>query len=199
MESFRDFNFDLSLTESDSSDDILTINKNKKTNIIKKPKSCIQFNCKSFNEIKKLREECYNIQNKCYVINYHMNSEVVDLNERLELLTLSKIRIPYSYNNYLGLDIDNLNFKSLIEIEKNLIELYQKSVTRISELQLLEVNSEIKKINYDCIKCLKEKIEIIMRPCQHIILCNKCVETLIKCPKCNKIISNYEKIYMPKG
>lgn len=197
MENFRDFNFDISMTDSESSDDNLEPDKRNK--VIKKPKNCIQMNCTSFNEIKKLREECYNIQNKCYVINYHTNTELLDLKEKLDILNGSKNKAPYTYNNYLGQDLENLSFEKLIDIEHNLVQLLSKAIAKTSSLQSSEINSEYKKINNECTNCKKENIDVIIRPCNHFILCNKCVETLIKCPKCKKIITFCERIFMPSN
>lgn len=47
-----------------------------------------------------------------------------------------------------------------------------------------------------CIVCKERSVCILLRPCNHMCLCNSCVQPIEKCPLCRTFIEHYEKIYI---
>lgn len=62
---------------------------------------------------------------------------------------------------------------------------------------LINKFSSAKQIGLKCQCCFNLIIEsIIIKPCNHINICKKCVNKVKTCPLCRKVITNTEKIYL---
>ena len=46
-----------------------------------------------------------------------------------------------------------------------------------------------------CVVCLDRQREIVLKPCQHLCVCSKCVKELNNCPICRTLVLQHEKIY----
>lgn len=99
----------------------------------------------------------------------------------------------------LKLENDNLNLKAKINsLETNYIE-----DTKDILIENERLNNNIKSIInvnvidelYLCIICMDNIRDIIINPCYHSIVCNKCVSELKCCPICRTDIKNTIKYY----
>ena len=90
-------------------------------------------------------------------------------------------------NMILKQNIDFLN-KHFLKLNEQFIETKNNENTAI---QKLKENNE----TYLCNICYKEKKNIILLPCFHFNLCDKCLRKIDKCTICREPIECYHYVY----
>jgi len=109
--------------------------------------------------------------------------------------------------NLLKLNIDeeikNPNFKNYIiermNREGKLNNLLEEKAT--NDKLIASKTSQIKKDEnnlldkYYCILCHKLPRNILIKSCNHLIMCENCVKTIQICPRCGIDIDDYDKIF----
>ena len=87
--------------------------------------------------------------------------------------------------------------ESQLEEEKERVRKLEEKVRQlISERDGLKVRQAKKDGSGECIVCMKNKRQLLFRPCNHFCVCNDCSDALCgKCPICRKPIQRTERIY----
>lgn len=130
---------------------------------------------------------CLIIDKNKYYVEYNHNIETIKLNyEQKKILDLTKINQK--------LNDENLNQKSLIKTQ---------------ELDILEYNNTIKSLSIEnkkmeemflCKVCFRNIPNILLKPCNHLSICNVCEKTIRttsnRCPICRKIYKDTLHIYL---
>lgn len=121
-------------------------------------------------------------------------------------------------NKYQLLETEISNYKSqMISLSQNIQELrnyiikqdeiYQNTMIT-KELEIQDLKKNIKYLQtqhidsipeeYICKICMENKIDCILEPCMHFIMCQKCIEELTdrKCPICRQDCTFYNKIFI---
>jgi hypothetical protein len=105
-------------------------------------------------------------------------------------------------NNYISLEINKkyhttlifkLNIISVIDTVYNILD----NVLEGLYIENENINKKLEDQNMLCCICVTEKKVIKISPCNHLCVCDKCINTLnSKCPMCRGKINSYEKIYL---
>lgn len=93
--------------------------------------------------------------------------------------------------------LSSLSLSELLKCEQNLFHSLQELQKYKSEgyEQLLE--KEVAD-SYLCIICREGAKTMLTRPCNHISVCDKCIQKISTCPMCRVSIGGYEKIFLTK-
>ena len=101
-----------------------------------------------------------------------------------------------SYQKNFNLQRENIILKQNIEVlNKHFFKLKEQFIESKNNektlVQKLEENNE----TYLCNVCYKNNKNIILLPCFHFNLCDKCLSKLDKCAICRKPIECYHYVY----
>ena len=125
-------------------------------------------------ELKRIRSSNINLKNELILV----KGELKELNG--------------SYNHLNSVFISNIGKKDT----RNLI-----SPTKFNKIKQDYDNLKEK---LTCRICFDNKINTIIEPCNHTVMCIDCInsmrahtENIIKCPMCNRNISGFRRIYLP--
>mgnify|MGYP006143882645 CR=1 FL=1 len=125
-------------------------------------------------ELKRLKSTNINLKNELMMV----KGELKELNG--------------SYNHLNSIFVHNIPTKDT----RNLI-----SPTKFDKIK---EDYEALKEKLNCRICFDNKINTIIKPCNHTVLCIDCINNMrahtnniIKCPICNQIISGFTRIYLP--
>ena len=64
--------------------------------------------------------------------------------------------------------------------------------TKLEELEKKLLKEEESK---QCVVCMDQPRELMIRPCNHYCVCQSCARRLQKCPMCNRLINRAERVY----
>ena len=91
----------------------------------------------------------------------------------------------------------SLSFSELLECEQNLFhslqELQKYKSKSIAQLLEKEVSD-----SYLCIICRENSKSMMTRPCNHISVCEICINKIRNCPMCRVSILSSEKVFLTK-
>ena len=111
----------------------------------------------------------------------------------------STIRV---YDNYIALEINKKYHMTLI-FKNNIISVIDtvyKILDNVIGLFAQEADIQDQKLeeqNMLCCICMSDKKDIMIVPCNHLCVCNKCIGAINdKCPICRGVVDLYEKIYL---
>ena len=143
-------------------------------------------------------------------INYIMSKQKIlsDKNNMLirhnQIIHENLLKSNCSINNlkklYFGLNdlyIENFNKTSQEVINNDIIE---------TQMQLLESRISHLTNMFKCQVCFSKTIDVILMPCNHIYICNECIDQIVdvtsndqpvNCPVCNNRVIEFQSIYLP--
>ena len=96
-----------------------------------------------------------------------------------------------------GETLDDLDLNELASLEKEIMS----SLKNLQTLKQETIQNMIKKevsTSYLCVVCRKNFMDVLVRPCQHISLCEKCLPSVTRCPICCCTIDSVVKIFLTK-
>ena len=114
-----------------------------------------------------------------------------------------------------------LNFNYISNFNKNLLseDIYKEALKNIKNKHKISINNFNERINnledklkdkehmisMSCRICYTNKIDIIVIPCNHLIMCKTCLDTLFnietpnfQCPLCQTNIDDFKVAYLPE-
>ena len=84
---------------------------------------------------------------------------------------------------------------------RNLLDLAEEtSLEEVHEESRADSMAESRNSYIDrnaCKVCLEATVEILFRPCKHIVCCETCSVELSTCPVCRCDIADRERVYLP--
>ena len=131
------------------------------------------------------------------------NKDIYEITKELKNIRFehNELKIKYKFlnNRYFSL---KKTFNGLNNIYiHNIINHFNDKET----LNIFNIQKELMSIkkNFLCSICFENNINIILKPCGHVPMCDKCINNMhqfsqnINCPLCNEPISEYNKIFLP--
>ena len=93
------------------------------------------------------------------------------------------------------------NARQLLEAQllekEEVVRTLQEKVARVnSERDTMRLRQAKKDGGGECVVCMKNKRQLLLRPCNHFCVCGECSDILQgKCPICRKLIQRTERVY----
>ena len=165
--------------------------------------SCTNKKCLETNkEIVQLKEDCLDMEKKLSILVKAKSEEFIEISSKLTKVCKKIDDLQLSLGIYLDkeLNFEKYDYKTLANVESNLMKLLIKVKNKISNIEygVINGNAELPKDeSLKCFKCKDNKINCLISPCEHMSLCYECAKISTKCPICFKPIENYEKIFLP--
>jgi len=136
-----------------------------------------------------ISDECTNLQTRLDSVHEFYAEKVGSLSR--ELLEKQEQLNLFQGNHQ---NLKSLNFNQTTKLESQLIESLQSLQSYKSELlENMKVSDALL-----CVVCWTHEISVMVRPCNHVNLCEVCIDKIDECPICRTSISFYEKVYISK-
>ena len=151
-------------------------------------------------EIDKTNKLITYIEKELILLDKEKADEFYEMSNKITKLTKKIDSMKRVIDSYQGINVEDLNYESLSEIEINLMRLLIQVRHSISKIELAVINNVIQKPQDNstlCKRCEVNNIDCLIHPCSHVVLCTDCTIQSIRCPICNKFIEYYDKIYLP--
>lgn len=100
------------------------------------------------------------------------------------------IRLAAEKRKTLGLS----NFINIEELIEALISSQPSPSLAASSSQKSPVQEES---NKNCVICWETDYDTLLKPCNHLVCCDKCARRQKECPCCRAIITEYVKVFTP--
>jgi hypothetical protein len=151
-------------------------------------------------EIDKTNKLITYMEKELFLLDKEKADEFYEMSNRITKLTKKIDSMKKVIDSYQGINVSDLNYENLSEIEMNLMRLLMQVRHSISKIELAVINNVIQKPQDNsvlCKRCETNNINCLIHPCSHVALCIDCTIQSIRCPICNKFIEYYDKIYLP--
>lgn len=102
-------------------------------------KKCIE----TAEEVEQLTEECNDLEQKCILIDYSRSEELLNLSDKISLISSNVQNLIDSIEIYEGDSLDNLQYENLTKIEINLLNLLIKVKRKISKVNIFKILGRI--------------------------------------------------------
>ena len=162
---------------------------------------CENEKCKEITlEIERIKEDCLDLEKKILIIDKTKTEDFIDISSKLSKVCKEIDELQPEIDHFQGLNLENLTFKQLENIEINLMKLLIKVKKKISEIEYDVMEGFINKPEDHtilCQICKENEINCFIHPCSHVCICCDCASQSIKCPVCHKFIEFYDKIFLP--
>ena len=162
---------------------------------------CENEKCKEITlEIERIKEDCLDLEKKILIIDKTKTEDFIDISSKLNKVCKHIDELQPKIDHFQGINLGNLTFKQLENIEINLMKLLIKVKKKISEIEYDVMEGFINKPEDHtilCQICKENEINCFIHPCSHVCICCDCASQSIKCPVCHKFIEFYDKIFLP--
>ena len=162
---------------------------------------CENEKCKEITlEIERIKEDCLDLEKKILIIDKSKTEDFIDISSKLSKVCKHIDELQPKIDHFQGINLGNLTFKQLENIEINLMKLLIKVKKKISEIEYDVMEGFINKPEDHtilCQICKENEINCFIHPCSHVCICCDCASQSIKCPVCHKFIEFYDKIFLP--
>ena len=162
---------------------------------------CENEKCKEITlEIERIKEDCLDLEKKILIIDKTKTEDFIDISSKLSKVCKHIDELQPKIDHFQGINLGNLTFKQLENIEINLMKLLIKVKKKISEIEYDVMEGFINKPEDHtilCQICKENEINCFIHPCSHVCICCDCASQSIKCPACHKFIEFYDKIFLP--
>ena len=162
---------------------------------------CENEKCKEITlEIERIKEDCSDLEKKILIIDKTKTEDFIDISSKLSKVCKHIDELQPKIDHFQGINLGNLTFKQLENIEINLMKLLIKVKKKISEIEYDVMEGFINKPEDHtilCQICKENEINCFIHPCSHVCICCDCASQSIKCPVCHKFIEFYDKIFLP--
>jgi hypothetical protein len=162
---------------------------------------CENEKCKEMKlEIERIKEDCLDLEKKILIIDKTKTEDFIDISSKLSKVCKHIDELQPKIDHFQGINLGNLTFKQLENIEINLMKLLIKVKKKISEIEYDVMEGFINKPEDHtilCQICKENEINCFIHPCSHVCICCDCASQSIKCPVCHKFIEFYDKIFLP--
>ena len=162
---------------------------------------CENEKCKEITlEIERIKEDCLDLEKKILIIDKTKTEDFIDISSKLSKVCKHIDELQPKIDHFQGINLGNLTFKQLENIEINLMKLLIKVKKKISEIEYDVMEGFINKPEDHtilCQICKENEINCFIHPCSHVCICCDCASQSIKCPVCHKFIEFYDKIFLP--
>jgi hypothetical protein len=162
---------------------------------------CENEKCKEITlEIERIKEDCLDLEKKILIIDKTKTEDFIDISSKLSKVCKHIDELQPKIDHFQGINLGNLTFKQLENIEMNLMDLLIKVKKKISEIEYDVMEGFINKPEDHtilCQICKENEINCFIHPCSHVCICCECASQTVKCPICYKFIEFYDKIFLP--
>lgn len=139
---------------------------------------------------------CYNLANERTQVTHHADEMYYAING-ISALDLCFYLRRYMVTRFQLAD----NYDIIIDLLCKMLN-NQIIVTRDDSIHINNQTTEAKtetNTDFSCVICLDNMREIMLRPCNHLCVCNICVSSIIadsKCPMCRQTVVASEYVYL---
>ena len=162
---------------------------------------CENEKCKEITlEIERIKEDCLDLEKKILIIDKTKTEDFIDISSKLSKVCKHIDELQPKIDHFQGINLGNLTFKQLENIEMNLMDLLIKVKKKISEIEYDVMEGFINKPEDHtilCQICKENEMNCFIHPCSHVCICCECASQTVKCPICYKFIEFYDKIFLP--
>ena len=162
---------------------------------------CENEKCKEITlEIERIKEDCLDLEKKILIIDKTKTEDFIDISSKLSKVCKHIDELQPKIDHFQGINLGNLTFKQLENIEINLMKLLIKVKKKISEIEYDVMEGFINKPEDHtilCQICKENEMNCFIHPCSHVCICCECASQTVKCPICYKFIEFYDKIFLP--
>ena len=163
---------------------------------------CENEKCKEITlEIERIKEDCLDLEKKILIIDKTKTEDFIDISSKLSKVCKHIDELQPKIDHFQGINLGNLTFKQLENIEINLMKLLIKVKKKISEIEYDVMEgfiTEPEDHTIFCQICKENVINCFIYPCSHVCICCDCASQNSKCPICYKFIEFYDKIFLPQ-
>jgi len=125
--------------------------------------------------------------------------EVVNqLSKEKEILQEDNHELKNEVQKYKRICGENVEGLSLEQLQQ-LVKQQEEVVAKIKEALSKVVSNKLDEIKGErmCSLCCEQEKNVMLNPCGHVKICDKCAEKELKrCPYCGKDIESFQKVYL---